>query len=149
MLNWLIAAYAAAVISASPLLAASKPDCLHDPAHAKCEGYQYPDSSASSDLQRLCVAMPFMSACTMVTACNASHPSKPVSQRASTCTPFNLLATACGVDKDMSGMRGCANYTSLCSPGSRVTECTNQPGLAFLPTTSQVLMEGTTSITRV
>jgi hypothetical protein len=51
------------------------------------------------------------------------------------CEPFSILADGC---TDMPKMSGCEDYTSMCSAGSVIKECTEYPPIPGLPTTSDL-----------
>ena len=87
--------------------------CIDDPTPASCATYVYP--RANADLDVLCAGMMGggMAGCEVRTACasNVEH----------FCEPFSLLADVC--TGSMSGMSGCANYTSICRTGTSVSQC--------------------------
>ena len=96
------------------------PRCVKSPNSASCQSYEYPDNMARKDIAAVCDAMPFMIACGLWDACeNGELPDSPY------CEPFVVLATACK-DEGMSGMDGCASYTSMCGGRTRVDQCSEQ-----------------------
>jgi hypothetical protein len=46
--------------------------CVTKPTLANCTSYKYPLANAAADVKSLCTAMPFMAACSVAAACNAS-----------------------------------------------------------------------------
>ncbi len=102
--------------------------CVLAPDAPECAFFEYPAASAAADLSRLCGAMHFMPACSVAKACNASG-AGPASITASgaaavrlevaddICQPFNLLATVCRLDSEMSRMAGactCCHPAGCC-----------------------------------
>jgi hypothetical protein len=45
------------------------------------------------------------------------------------CDRFNLVASACTQDPQMSTMSGCSAYNSLCAAGSVVKQCADAKGI--------------------
>jgi hypothetical protein len=103
--------------------------CIDDPTQASCASYQY--DGAAEDIKTNCFMMPWMIGCGVNSMCkNGSIPdSSPY------CQPFSILATSC-VDDGMADMGGCMNYTKLCSSGSVVKQCTQQPPIPRVVHTS-------------
>jgi copper chaperone len=86
--------------------------CINDPTTASCATYVYP--RANADLDVLCTGMGAgMAGCEVRSACasNVDH----------FCQPFSVLSDVCA--GPMSGMSGCANYTSICRAGTSVLQC--------------------------
>lgn len=97
--------------------------CISDSTQAECETYVYADADVLDDMADLCAAMSFMPGCTLWAHCEERN------STAGACSPFSLLANVC--ERDMPGMRGCANYVALCGDNSTVVaQCTEAPALA-------------------
>jgi hypothetical protein len=91
--------------------------CVTAPTMANCSHYMYPQTAAAADLRQLCHAMPFMGACSVALACNASGASPDIDPKApgaanvsrnipNVCDPFQLATTVCRLDTGMSKMGG-------------------------------------------
>lgn len=127
--------------------------CVDNPLQTNCSSFQYPLTAAAEDLNKLCSAMHFMSACSVAKACNASgagpdNPTGPGAAEISSnnpdiCQPFNQVATVCKLDKGMSRMSGecwtvgqlqarCASqfHNSLAAPAGTRAVCLVQSSVA-------------------
>lgn len=99
--------------------------CVSNPLQINCTTYEYPVAAAADDLDKLCGAMHFMSACSVAKACNASgagpdHPTGPAAAKVSSldpniCQPFTQVATVCKLDPGMGRMSGAG--LSVCQGG--------------------------------
>jgi hypothetical protein len=89
--------------------------CVANPLQSNCTSYTYPTQDAAADLGKLCNAMHFMASCSVAKACNASGAGPDgtgpgaaavSSNNPNICSPLNLVATVCKLDKGMSRMMG-------------------------------------------
>ena len=55
-----------------PAAAVRQHPCIQAPRAAACRQFTYPSDNAAQDIASLCRAMPFMGACSVLKACNAS-----------------------------------------------------------------------------
>lgn len=58
--------------TAAAALAGPQHPCMMAPNNSACSNYTYPRELAAQDIHSLCSAMPFMAACSVAKACNAS-----------------------------------------------------------------------------
>ncbi|KAI9004361.1 hypothetical protein DFJ74DRAFT_693149 [Hyaloraphidium curvatum] len=119
----------------------SSDPCVLQPSRPECEYYHFPMANTTADLNALCTAMPFMSACTIRDMCEAG--AVPTLNATGWCKPFSLVAHVCSVDEGMSRMKGCVNYNSMCNEtaGSVVIQCEVIKPLPNLPSTKAVNAE--------
>jgi copper transporter 1 len=109
--------------------ASSNDSCISDPTQASCADYIMPESIVQEDLENLCISMPNMVGCSFRTACTNG------TAEGDWCSPFSLLGTIC---EEMSSMRDCSNYNSLCfSPGSVVAQCSTEKPIPSAPSTEE------------
>lgn len=111
------------------MTALSQDACIEDPTSPSCATYTLPVDIVQNDLENLCIAMPNMVGCSLWTSCVNG------TANGNLCAPFTLLGTIC---EEMSSMRDCANYNSLCStPGSKVQQCTLSKPVPNAPSTQE------------
>lgn len=107
----------------------SNDGCITDPTQEECKTFVMSDTEANKDLDQLCYSMPNMVGCSLRTACVNG------TANGQWCTPFTLLGTIC---EEMSTMKGCANYNSLCfTPGSVVEQCAAEGPIPNAPSTEE------------
>lgn len=109
-------------------LCGAQVSCWDDPTQAHCANYTMPSSEVESSISILCASMPNMPGCTLNQECqdDASVSDSPY------CNRFAVLKTIC---TDMPRMRGCGNYTAICTTsGSVVRQCSTDA--LILPGTS-------------
>ena len=94
--------------------------CIWMPNRTQCSDYKFPPLMAEADIVSLCGQMPNMGGCSVDGICKKSLSSSVTGSPY--CIPFSLLKGIC--NGDMSPMKGCANFTSMCFPeDSLVKEC--------------------------
>lgn len=102
-----------------------------DPSPPECSDYKY---SATSNVTTLCRQMPHMPGCTLYRLCNTTD---SVSQT-DYCQPFSILTEICLLD-NMSRMKGCHVYNSLCQNNTSVKQCHLTPStLLNIPNTKVI-----------
>ncbi|KAI7839138.1 hypothetical protein COHA_007141 [Chlorella ohadii] len=111
--------------------------CYADPAAADCQAFQRAEADWQLDLTSLCLAMPFMTSCTMWAECQplqkAVDEATGLSKATNTlCSYQSLVASVC---VEMPRMKGCEAWKALCvAKGSAVKQCTQNPPLpAMVP----------------
>eukprot|EP00941_MAST-03F_sp_MAST-3F-sp1_P005059 g5059.t1 len=102
--------------------------CIANPKDAACADCKY---NASDDIDMTCDMMKthFSLPCAVRDSCK----SDPM------CSTFRLLATICSENDNMS--MGCENYEKLCTKGSLVKQCLEEPPLKSLEKTKSVITE--------
>lgn len=81
------------------------------------------ESEIQTNLTYLCESMPNMSGCTLRTLCTGGQASGDY------CSGFSLLADVC---TDMPTMNGCQGFNTLCSTGTVVKQCLDNPAVSSL-----------------
>lgn len=128
-----------------PLATGPKPACVTNPTLANCTTFKLPHSVLQGDLNNLCKAMHFMTACSIYKACRAAAAlpddvvgafTAKVSSNPEVCRRMHLVSTVCVHDTGMGKMAGCqSHFNSMCAQGTRVPTCLSFKGFPQLPTT--------------
>jgi copper transporter 1 len=104
--------------------------CYTTPSDASCATFQRTDAEWSSDLEKLCQAMPFMVGCSMWKACTDGK----ANAQSSLCSLTSIAGNICGPD-EMGKMKGCEAWNALCAAGTKVEQCLKNPPAVGVPTT--------------
>jgi len=106
--------------------------CIPEPQHSYCTDYKLP--FVDKDVTMMCGGMMAnMSGCEVNNICTTNKYDSVY------CQPFSVLKDLC---VDMSGMKSCKNYTSMCQKGSQVIQCDTK----FIPMNSTSMKENIISI---
>jgi solute carrier family 31 (copper transporter), member 1 len=100
-------------------------DCIQFSSDPACIQFQIPKDQILKNINLLCDRMPRMPGCHLNGICN---------KETGVCSKFSIWADLC---HDMSRMKGCEEYNSLCNDDSVVRQCSSEKSFDSLPTTKQ------------
>ncbi|TPX37808.1 hypothetical protein SeMB42_g06871 [Synchytrium endobioticum] len=134
----ILATIAVLVVSSNGVLGFN---CHNTPTHAECTDYKYPKEKAVESLKSICTGTSAV-ACDLFDTCS----NNVIKGDNKLCDHVILLNAACAdpMISDHKKQKGCTEWKSLCSSGTKVQHCTEvlSPTMSIgIPTTASVRAE--------